>query len=190
MGRKYWFLVAIALACGEGMEEQDPARIPQLLTPVPLTPLEDQEAPVAPVDGRTTLENEVLRLVNARRAAGAVCGSTSMPPVGPVVAEPRLREAARRHSEDMAAQGYFAHESLDGRTPGDRTAAEGYPSAFVGENIAAGYFTPDAVMDGWMASPGHCVNIMRAQFTELGVGYANRADSRFLHYWTQNFGRR
>src|SRR5690606_19302426 len=98
----------------------------------------------------TTLEDEVTALTNAeRRAAG--CGE--------VTTDERLRAAARGHSQDMAANDYFSHTSLDGSTFVDRAQAEGYPSP-AAENIAYGYATPADVMEGWMNSDGHRRNIL------------------------------
>jgi uncharacterized protein YkwD len=133
-------------------------------------------------------EDQVLQLVNARRAAGATCGGSAYPAVGPITMEAHLRVAARCHSLDMATQGYFDHTSLDGRSPWDRIAQAGYTRAsWQGENIAAGYATPAAVVDGWMNSTGHCTNIMNAHFVDTGVGYAFLSSSPYRSYWTQDF---
>ena len=43
----------------------------------------------------------------------------------------------------------------------------------IGENIAAGQRTPQDVVDGWIASDGHCANLMNPNFEELGTGYLN-----------------
>ena len=51
-----------------------------------------------------------------------------------------------------------------------------------GENIAMGYKTPEAVVDGWMNSSGHRANILNSSFTKIGVGYVKDG-----HYWTQIF---
>ena len=40
-----------------------------------------------------------------------------------------------------------------------------------GENIAAGYASPQAVMNGWMNSPGHRSNILNGSFNAIGVGH-------------------
>jgi uncharacterized protein YkwD len=94
----------------------------------------------------------------------------------------RLDAAARLHSEDMAARKYFAHATPEGRSPGDRAAAQGYPGG-VGENIAYGYANARAVVLGWMASAGHCRNIL-GEGRDIGVGSANPAQP----YYTQDFG--
>ncbi|MCD0451916.1 CAP domain-containing protein [Actinocorallia sp. API 0066] len=119
----------------------------------------------------TAVEAKVFALTNAERAK-AGCPALR--------ADARLVRAARKHSTDMAVNGYFAHDSQDGRSPWDRIKAEGYldPGA---ENIAAGYPTPEAVVKGWMNSDGHRANILNCKLKALGVGEHQR-------YWTQNFG--
>jgi uncharacterized protein YkwD len=140
--------------------------------------------------GATALEDEVLALTNARRAAGASCGGTSFPPAPPLRMDETLRAVARAHSEDMGARRYFSHNSMDGRTPFQRMMAAGYNASPMGENIAAGNGTAAATVTQWMNSPGHCQNIMNPGFRALGVGYASVPGSPYRHYWTQNFGGR
>ena len=78
----------------------------------------------------------------------------------------------------------------DGRTLGDRVSAAGYAWSSLGENIAAGYPGIDAVMDGWIASPGHCANLMNAGFTEVGVVCVpGAAGATYSTYWTMDLGR-
>lgn len=137
-----------------------------------------------------TFEEQTLALINERRAAGATCGTTVMPPVSAIVMESHLRQAARCHSLDMGTLGYFSHDSQDGRSPWTRIAQAGYTNAaWQGENIAAGQTTPSAVVTSWMNSPGHCSNIMSSNFKDTGLGYANVAGSPYRHYWTQDFAR-
>jgi len=137
----------------------------------------------------TAFEDQVLVLVNQRRAAGATCGGTPYPAVGPLSMNPNLRIAARGHSLDMASQNYFSHTSLDGRTFDQRISAAGYGGSFPwGENIAGGQPSPQTAVDEWMLSPGHCSNIMSGSFHVIGVGYAYTGTSTYRHYWTQDFG--
>ena len=145
-------------------------------------------APPPPDPSATAFENEVLTLVNQHRAAGATCGGTAYPTVAALAMNANLRLAAQRHSQDMATNNYFSHTSLDGRTYVDRIRAAGYTGSFLGENIAAGYGSPASVVNGWMASTGHCQNIMNGGYRSIGVGYAFRAGSQFRSYWTQTFG--
>jgi uncharacterized protein YkwD len=143
--------------------------------------------PGAPGDW-VAIEDEVLRLTNQRRAMGALCGGKPFAPAAPLAAHPQLRQAARGHSQDMAIRGYFDHRTPEGRGPAQRAQSAGYPSTFVGENIAAGYLNPQAVVQGWMDSPGHCLNVMDARYRSLGVGYYFQTNTEMRHYWTQNFG--
>ena len=143
----------------------------------------------APAPSPSPFEDQVLVLINQRRTAGATCGATAYPPVGPLTMNASLRTAAQNHSLDMATQNYFSHTSLDGRTFDQRIRNAGYAGAFpLGENIAGGQSTPQAVVDGWMGSPGHCAIIMNGAFRATGVGYAFNPSATYRHYWTQTFG--
>ncbi|MBF8192870.1 CAP domain-containing protein [Nonomuraea sp. K274] len=129
----------------------------------------------------TAMENEVVRLTNAERAKGGC---------RPLKHDPQLRAAAFGHSKDMAAKGYFDHESQDGRDFMDRIRAAGFSGGTTfAENIAAGQPTAAAVVQGWMESPGHRQNIMNCSLTLIGVGAA-RSSSRYGIYWTQDFAGR
>jgi uncharacterized protein YkwD len=130
----------------------------------------------------------VLDETNRRRAAGARCGSETLPPAPPLAANNQLGNAAREHSSDMARQNYFDHTSLDGRSVEQRTRAAGFPGGFIGENIAAGRADPRATVQQWMDSPGHCLNIMEPRYRFLGVGHASNPGTSLNHFWTQNFG--
>ncbi|MGB1700951.1 MAG: CAP domain-containing protein, partial [Nannocystaceae bacterium] len=135
-------------------------------------------------------EEEVVALSNAARAMGATCGAAGeFPPAPALSMESRLRCAARRHSGAMGEDGFFAHDNPNtGSSPFDRIEDEGYGFAAAGENIAAGYATAQDVVDGWLASDGHCANLMSASFSHIGVGFAYVEGSEYGHYWTQVFG--
>ncbi len=118
-----------------------------------------------------TVEQVTLCLLNEqRREAGR----------GPLRRDSRLGVAADGHARDMAARGYFAHDSLDGRSFFDRIKQAGYlrpnPSTWtVGENIAWGsgrLANPGEIVTAWMASPGHRRNILSADYREIGLGLA------------------
>jgi uncharacterized protein YkwD len=94
----------------------------------------------------------------------------------------RLDAAALLHSQDMATRNFFAHVTPDGLTPSDRAAAQGYLTG-AGENIANGYPTATAVMVAWMASAGHCRNILGSA-RDIGIGSFGAGTS----YFTQSFG--
>jgi len=136
----------------------------------------------------TAFEQEVLDLVNQNRAMGWNCDAEGQfEAAPPLTMNPFLRCSARLHSKDMADRDFFAHDNPDGDGPSERMDAVGYMGGTWGENIAMGQRTPEQVVEGWMESDGHCANIMRPSFTEIGVGFVQGASQRDL-YWTQNFG--
>ena len=85
-----------------------------------------------------------------------------------------LCRMARAHSEDMARQGYFSHETLDGLQLKDRARATGIPHfRVIGENIAynKGYQDPGGfAVERWMISPGHRANILYVGFQASAIG--------------------
>jgi hypothetical protein len=131
----------------------------------------------------TDFINQVLQLTNEFRAQNGVPA---------LKLNQELNAAAYGHSADMANQDYFDHTGKDGSKPWDRAKAVGYEARTMGENIAAGYVTPEDVVIGWENSPGHRANMLNANYTELGVGYyylANDTGSvNYNAYWTQLFG--
>ena len=133
----------------------------------------------------------VLARINQVRAGGANCGADGVFGAAAAVTwNDKLTVAAEGHSQDMAAKDYFSHTSADGRTLGDRVNATGYAWSTLGENIAAGCPSVNAVMDGWIASPGHCANLMNAGFAEVGVVCVpGVAGDTFSTYWTMDLGR-
>jgi uncharacterized protein YkwD len=116
---------------------------------------------------------DTLRRINAYRAAGAQCGQQRFEPAPPLAWSAQLEQAAVAHARDMAARRSMSHTGGDGSSMSDRVARVGYHWGALGENVSAGYRTVPEGLDGWMKSPGHCGNIMGAQFREVGVGAAN-----------------
>lgn len=129
---------------------------------------------------------EVLRLTNAARAHRRTCGTTSYPAAKALSWNATLATVAARHSAEMAAKNYFSHTSARGLSPFTRIKRAHYSYRAAGENIAAGYRTPAAVVKAWLASPGHC-RIMMSAYTQLGVGFATGGD--YGTYWTADFTR-
>jgi uncharacterized protein YkwD len=135
-------------------------------------------------------EADALRIVNQYRTAGASCGARgTFAPAAALTLNAKLTSAAYGHSRDMADNNYFSHDSLDGRSMVDRVNAAGYAWSTIGENIAAGYSSLQSVVEGWMASDGHCANLMNPRFTEFGLACARNSDSTYRIYWTQDLGR-
>ena len=118
-------------------------------------------------------EKEVVNLVNnIRKEYG----------LSPLKLNSELSAVARLKSSDMREKGYFSHTSPTYGSPFDMMKTFGIKYRTAGENIAMGYRTPQAVVDGWMNSKGHRENILNSSFTEIGVGYIANGN-----YWTQMF---
>jgi uncharacterized protein YkwD len=133
------------------------------------------------------VEREVLERVNAARAKARKCGSTPYRAAPALQLSAMLNRAALIHAQDMARNNHFEHEGTDGSTPAERIARVGYRWRHVAENIAAGAPTAESVVDGWLKSPGHCANIMGAQYREMGIAFALDAKSEAGIYWSQKF---
>ncbi|HEY53670.1 MAG TPA: CAP domain-containing protein [Caldilineae bacterium] len=198
-----------------------PSSVPQHLqttTPIPtpnrLPPPLFASAPAAelalpPERGQTssqatpTFEDDIAALVNQER-----WDNGNLPPLKH---ESILHSVAHDHSVDMAEDDYVMHCDPDtGLEPWDRMTNAGYDWNYAGENIAAGYDSPEAVMNAWMNSSGHRSNILSTDFRELGAGYYYQAGDQgnvrqtssggctpdsfnngpYYHYWTQDFGKR
>ncbi|MFJ8187393.1 CAP domain-containing protein [Streptomyces sp. NPDC096105] len=132
--------------------------------------------PLTP-EGLDRTAAEVVDLTNRERARAG------LPPLS---RDPLLTTAAQAHSADMVARDFYAHTAPDGGKPWDRAAAAGSRCRAVGENIACGQRSAAEVVRGWMNSPGHRANILKPEFTHIGVGFAG--GGRAGTYWTQLFG--
>lgn len=118
-------------------------------------------------------EQEVIRLVNEIRAENGLPALTY---------NWELSRVARYKSQDMKDNRYFSHTSPVYGSPFEMMRSFGIAYRSAGENIARGYATPQAVVNGWMNSSGHRANILNASFTQIGVGYVAAGN-----YWTQMF---
>ncbi|WP_405796734.1 CAP domain-containing protein [Streptomyces sp. NBC_01506] len=127
--------------------------------------------------GLASVASDVVALTNAERTAAGL---------RPLAGDPRLTTAAQAHSDDMVARGFYSHTSPDGRHPWDRATAAGCAHRGIGENIACGQRSAAEVVRGWMDSPGHRANILKPDFTHIGVGL--RGGGEAATYWTQLFG--
>ncbi len=83
-----------------------------------------------------------------------------------------LTRAAQMKAEDMAEKGYFSHVAPDGKTPWYWLDQVKYPYSYAGENLAIDFTDSKDVEDAWMASPTHRANIVKREYTRIGVGVA------------------
>ncbi len=80
-----------------------------------------------------------------------------------------LAAAAQAKAQDMFAKNYWSHYSPTGETPWDFILAEHYRYSYAGENLAKNFMFSRGVMDAWMNSPTHRDNILRTQYTQIGI---------------------
>ena len=106
---------------------------------------------------------EVVRYTNEFRSAHGL---------PPLTVNPALNAAAQARAVDMKTHRYFAHENPDtGEGPGEAIEAVGYAAKVSAENIAKGNWRSDqALVQGWIDSPGHRANILNPEVREIGVG--------------------
>ena len=130
----------------------------------------------------------LLLQVNAARAKPRLCGRQRFAAARPLTWSTALGTAAQRHSRAMANENFFAHRDPNGDLPADRAWDAGYRGRQIGENIAAGQGSPSKAMAGWLASPGHCANLMNPMFTQVGAAFAENSRSDNSVYWTMVFG--
>jgi hypothetical protein len=103
--------------------------------------------------------------------------------LAPLKPNAALTAAARAFADYLGKSGKFGHEA-DGRHPGQRAAAHGYDSrGFETQQLAR------SAVEGWKASPGHRVNMLRQHVTEIGVGVVRAPDRNPKFISVQLFGR-
>ncbi len=117
--------------------------------------------------------DQVVALVNQERAAQGL---------NPLKAVPALHQAAEIRSQELVTS--FSHTRPDGRSCSTVLNDTGIAWRTTGENIAYGYSSPEAVMEGWMNSAGHRANILNQNFDSIGIGVISQNG---VLYWTQIF---
>jgi uncharacterized protein YkwD len=121
-----------------------------------------------------TVELAVLQQLNQVRRAHHLV---------PLTLSPDLNAAARQHSNDMLANGYFAHNSSNGERFWQRIKSfypePRYGSWSVGENLywTSGSATAPGSVKAWMASPEHRANILNPVWRQIGIATVSSADA-------------
>lgn len=174
--------LACLAAAGAWSVGQAVAASPQPSVPAPRHP-----AAVAPCAHATTpagpanlgaMRTAVLCLVNRQRVAHGLPRLTE---------DSRLDRSAQGWTQTMVATHRFTH----GTNFAARISAAGFRWSAAGENIAAGFATPASVVKAWMASVGHCRNILSPSYSAIGIGVVDRPVAGFSSgaaTWTQDFG--
>lgn len=100
-----------------------------------------------------------------------------------------LKQAAQLKADDMASRGYFSHNTPDGKTPWYFLNQVNYKYKLAGENLAVNFFESDEVARAWMASPSHRANIVKKDYTEIGIAVASGIyEGRSAVFVVQFFG--
>jgi uncharacterized protein YkwD len=130
----------------------------------------------------TTFEEEVVCRINQERRIRGI---------SPLKVSPILMTVAEGHSLYMRDHDCFDHQCPGELDPGQRACAAGFAPycwgrCWIYETIGGGYPTPEAVVDGWMSSPGHAAVLLDGTLREIGVGHASGGS--WGNYWTADFG--
>ena len=120
-------------------------------------------------------ENQVLALINTVRAQNGL---------GALVAVQSLTNIARSRSADMLARNYFSHYSPEGKNIFNYLRESGISYNYGGENLAhstpANAGSADVFMHAWLNSPTHRANILRAEYTKIGIGVSENGNRRVV----------
>jgi uncharacterized protein YkwD len=198
-------LIAATLAAcgGGGSDASDTAAAAAASSPASSASAASPTTPTTPASPTTPVTSAgstcgiadfaatALARINQLRAAGADCHTQgSFAPAAPLTWSAQLTQSSEALSQDMVAHNFFSHTGSDGSTLKTRVDATGYAWSSLGENIAAGYSGLEAVLTGWMASDGHCANLMDPDFNQVGlVCVPGTAANTFNTYWTMDLAK-
>ncbi len=126
----------------------------------------------------TASEKLIFHLTNGCRATNGVL---------PLIYSNDVARVARYHSNNMATKNFFSHPDTDGLNVSGRLDKFGIEWYHCGENIAAGYYDPYVINNGWYNSQGHRKNMLNYKYKYLGIGIAYGSNSDYKYYSTQNF---
>jgi uncharacterized protein YkwD len=150
-----------------------------------------------------SFKDKYLNAINRARSSNQTCGVRGLYEATSALRwSDKLYGAAYEHSNDMATSGVFSHEgsgqasdkvgvAQGGRSSvQDRINAYGYRWVRYAENIGAGtdIDTAEKIVSQLLASDGHCANIMNPLLKEVGMAMVKNSNTKYVYYWTQNFG--
>jgi len=186
---KYILSVAICFVLLSSCEPNTATPEPEF--PLVQQPSDGQDGDPVPSPGDAVPDSvleSLLSEINTLRTTGCSCGENLMKAAVALRWNSQLYAAALAHAADMQARSYFSHTSPDGENVYHRLTRAGYISdawrvISYGENIAYGDFDVPTLVEKWIESPSHCVNLMRETYRETAIAHAGR-------YWVQVFGAR
>ena len=133
-----------------------------------------------PTEKKVTVDakkaEEVLKLINAERA------KANLPAL---VWDKDVAKVSEAHCVDMATNKYLDQKNKAGADVAKRLTDAKIVFTMAAENLAQGNFTPQVIVDAWMKSAKHNVNILSKDFTKIGISVATAIDGTV--YWTVDF---
>jgi uncharacterized protein YkwD len=152
----------------------------------------EPETTGAPQDGVTVTvgRSEAPESLDATKIEELVNQERIKAGLTPLVHNDLLKQSACAKADDMIAKDYWEHVSPDGITPRDWIIATGYEYDSIGENLAEGFASDEALVAGWMKSLSHKENILR-DYTEFGTCTKIDPDykTKQVNITVQHFGR-
>lgn len=121
----------------------------------------------------TTIESEIITLVNAHRASLGLSTLSTLNLISGV---------ADGHTEYMIDAGVISHDNFPQRAQTLMTEAG---AKTVGENVAFGFNTAEGVVKGWLNSESHRAIIEKPEYTHFGISMETNTDNR--NYFTNIF---
>jgi uncharacterized YkwD family protein len=140
--------------------------------PTPSPSPSPQPAPT-PAANSAAMQTEMLGYINAERAKENLA---------PLVLDKALSDGAYLKSKDMDQNGYFDHNSPTYGSPFDMMKSLGITYHYAGENIAK-HTSVKGAHDAFMNSPGHRANIMKAEYTKIGLGFVQDGPYIYITQW-------
>jgi uncharacterized protein YkwD len=134
--------------------------------------------------GIPNFQAEIIALINAARAKGAVCGNVTRKPSKPLAWSDLLGIASVIHSTDMALNDFFAHDSPTTGSLRERIHSTGFLYEQAGENLAGGQSSISKVVNDWLQSPSHCANMLNPDFKVMGAACKRNVAAYYKNYWT------
>lgn len=116
--------------------------------------------PIQAISQPTSHELKLIELTNQERIARGL---------KPLKYNPELRNAAQAKAADILNKDYFDHVSPQGKTPWQFIDQSGYSYRKAGENLAIDFTTVEGPVAGWMNSPSHRANVLKADYEEVGI---------------------
>ena len=150
------------------------------------------------------LKTEYLKAVNQARSSDQICGKKGLfVATTPLIWSDNLYKSSYEHTQDLIKSETFSHIGSGTRSDWtgyilhkqsnfqERIETYGYKWKYIGENLGGGTVidTPKEMVEGWLTSDNHCINLMSPNYTEMGMVMIRDEASLYTHYWTQNFGK-